>query len=93
MNVEALFWKHAVWLDFEKRANANLSDCEFFALKFADVLGLDEEKSKLLYDQFHAYKTINYDELPNKTYEEALLSETSAAHKKEYRADMTWYYL
>ena len=29
MNVEALFWKHAVWVDFEEPANANWSDVNF----------------------------------------------------------------
>ena len=41
MNVEALFWKTAVCVDFEERANANWSCCEFFALKYANVLELD----------------------------------------------------
>ena len=41
MNVEALFWKLAVCFDFEQRANANWSCCEFFALKYANVLELD----------------------------------------------------
>ena len=66
--------------------------CEFFALKFA-VLGLDEEKLELLYEQFHEYKTINDAELPDGAYEEALLSGTSDGHKKEYRVDVIWYYL
>ena len=67
--------------------------CEFFALKFANVLGLDEEKLELLYEQFHEYKTINDAELPDGAYEEALLSGTSDGHKKEYRVGAIWYYL
>ena len=51
------------------------------------------KKLELLYEQFHAYKTINDDELPNETHEEAFLSETIDGHKKDYRVDMTWYYL
>ena len=93
INVEALFWKHAVWFDFEKRANANWADCEIFALRFDNVLGLDEEKLELLYEQFQEYKTINDAELPKEAYEEALLSGTSAGHNKEYRVDVIWYYL
>ena len=50
MNIEALFWKDAVWIDFEEHANANWSDCESFASKFANVLGLDGEKLELLFD-------------------------------------------
>ena len=88
MNVEALFWKHAVWDDFEERANANWSDCEFFALKFA-VLGFHEEKLELLYEQFHEYKTINDAKLPDEAYEEG----ASDGNKKETRADVIWYYL
>ena len=54
-----LFWKHAVWIDFEERANANWSDYEFFlSLRFTNVLRLDEEKLELLYEQFHEYKTM-----------------------------------
>ena len=67
--------------------------CEFFALKFANVLGLDEEKLELLYEQFHEYKTINDAELPDGAYEEALLSGTSDGHRKECRVDVIWYYL
>ena len=84
MNVEALFWKHAVWADFEERANANWSDCEFFSLKFANVLGFHEEKLELLYEQFHEYKTINDAKLPDEAYEEG----ASDGNKKEYRADV-----
>ena len=58
INVEALFWKYAVWFDFEERANANWADCEIFALRFDNVLGLDEEKLELLYEQFQEYKTM-----------------------------------
>ena len=58
MNVEVLFWKHAACVDFEERANVNWSDCEFFALKFANVLGLDEEKLELLHEHFYEYKTM-----------------------------------
>ena len=50
INGKTLFWKHAVWVDFEEHAYANWSHCEFFALKFANVLGLDEEKLGLLYN-------------------------------------------
>ena len=53
MNVKALFWKHAAWIDFEELVNANWSVCELFALKFGNVLGLNEEKLELLYEQFH----------------------------------------
>ena len=48
---------------------------------------------ELLYEQFHQYKTINDAELPDKTYEEALLSGTSDGNKKEYRVDVICYYL
>ena len=92
-NVEALFWEHAVWVDFEEHANANWSDCEFFTLKFANVLALDEEKLELHYEQFHECKIIHNAELPNGVYEEALLSGTSNGHKKEYRVDVIWFYL
>ena len=92
MNAEVLFWKHAVWVDFEERASANWSYCEFFALKSANALGVDEEKLELFYEQFHEYKTINDTELPDEVYEEALLSGTSDGHKKEYRVDVIWYY-
>ena len=93
MSVEALFWKHAVWVDFEERANTNWSDCEFIALKLANVLGFDEEKLELFYEQLHEYKIINDAELPDEAYEEALLSGTNDGHKKEYRVDVIWYYL
>ena len=93
MNVEALFWKHAVWVDFEVRANANWSDGDFVALRFTNVLGLDEEKLELLYEQFYEYKTINDAKLPKEAYEEALLLGTSDGHNKEYRLDVIWYYL
>ena len=82
MNVK-LFWKHAVWIDFEERANANWSDCDFFALRFANVLRHDEEKLELFYEQFYEYKTINVTELPKEAYEEALLSGTSDGHNKK----------
>ena len=93
MNVEASFWKYVVWVDFGERANANWSDCEFVALRFTNVLGLDEEKLELLYEQFYDYKTINDAKLPKETYEEALLLGTSDGHNKEYRLDVIWYYL
>ena len=89
-----LFWKHAVWIDFEERANANWSDYEFFlSLRFTNVLRLDEEKLELLYEQFREYKTINDGELPKEAYKEALLSGTSDGHNKEYRVDVIWYCL
>ena len=67
--------------------------CEFFALKFANVLGLDEEILELLYEQFHEYRKINDAELPDEAYEEAFFSGTSDGHKKEYSVDMMRYYL
>ena len=57
MNVKALFWKHAAWIDFEELVNANWSVCELFALKFGNVLGLNEEKLEPLYEQFHEWET------------------------------------
>ena len=34
MNVEALFWEHAVWVNFEERTNAHWYNCQFLSLWF-----------------------------------------------------------
>lgn len=73
--------KHAVWFDFEESADANWSDWELFALRFANISGLDEEKLGLLYEQFREYKSNDDDNLLNEAYEEALLPETSDGQK------------
>ena len=54
----------------------------FLALKFANVLGLDEEILELLYEQFHEYRKINDAELPDEAYEEAFFQEQVMVIKK-----------